>query len=367
MGISCGIVGLPNVGKSTLFNAISSGKAEAQNFPFCTIEPNVGIATVPDARLEALSKVYKSQKIIPTSVEFVDIAGLVRGASKGEGLGNQFLSHIREVHAVAHVVRCFESDDVTHVEGRVDPVADIATIDTELCLKDLETVQKRHDRAVKQSKGGDPKEKAMASLTEKLLQHLDAGKPARSFKAETDTDRELIAEMQLLTQKPTFYVANVSEAAIGNLDAEPLYQALCAHAKGEGAKVVPICAALESQIAELEPQDRPEFLLSAGLKEPGLNQVIRVAYELLGLITFLTAGEKETRAWTVRRGAKAPEAAGAIHTDFERGFIRAEVIWWEDLVTLGSEAKCRESGKMAVEGKEYVVRDGDVMHFRFNV
>ncbi len=367
MGISCGIVGLPNVGKSTLFNAISSGKAEAQNFPFCTIEPNVGIATVPDPRLDALCKVYKSVRVIPTSIEFVDIAGLVRGASKGEGLGNQFLSHIREVNAVAHVVRCFASDDVTHVEGRVDPVADVATIDTELCLKDLDTVQKRYDRALKQSKGGDPKEKGIAALGEQLIRHLDAGLPARSYKFESDTERELFAELQLLTAKPTFYVANVSEAALANLEAEPLYVALCAHAAKEGAKVVPICAALESQIAELEPEDRPEFLLSAGLKEPGLNQVIRVGYELLGLITFLTAGEKETRAWTVRRGAKAPESAGVIHTDFERGFIRAEVIWWEDLITLGSEAKCRDSGKMAVEGKEYVVRDGDVMHFRFNV
>jgi GTP-binding protein YchF len=367
MGFSCGIVGLPNVGKSTLFNSLSTAKAEAANFPFCTVEPNVGIVPVPDERLDKLAELYKTKSKVNTTIRFVDIAGLVRGAAKGEGLGNQFLSHIREVDAVAHVVRCFEDPNITHVEGKVDPVSDVATIQTELILKDLDTVSKRLDKAKRQAKGGDKIEVLYATLCEPLAAHLDAGKPARSFSVEDEKQAAALQELQLLTGKPSFYVANVHEDSLGDLGSNPHYQAMLALAKEEKSDVVPICAALEAQIAELEPADRPEFLRSVGLAEPGLNQVIRSGYGLLGLITFLTAGEKECRAWTVRKGSRAPQAAGAIHTDFERGFIKAEVIDWKDLIALGSEAKCRDAGKVRVEGKEYVVQDGDVIHFRFNV
>jgi hypothetical protein len=368
MALSIGIVGLPNVGKSTLFNALSSAKAEAANYPFCTIEPNVGVVTVPDERLAKIDSVVHADKVVPTTINFVDIAGLVRGASKGEGLGNQFLSHIREADAIVQVGRCFEDPNVVHVENRVDPVADVATVTMELCLKDLETVQKRLDRARKAAKGNDPKEKLAAEITEQLAKHLDDGKPARTCALPDGPDAQaIVREMHLLTAKPAFYIANIDENSIGDLDANKHYEALEALAKSEGTFVVPVCAALEAQIAELDPKDRPEFLESAGLKEPGLHAVIRAGYKLLGLLTFFTAGKVEVRAWTTKIGAKAPQAAGVIHTDFEKGFIKAEVIWWEDLVSLGSEAKCRDAGKLAIEGKDYVMRDGDVVHFRFNV
>ena len=363
MGIKCGIVGLPNVGKSTLFNALTKAGIAAANFPFCTIEPNVGVVPVPDERLGALAGIVKPQKCIPTAVEFVDIAGLVAGAASGEGLGNKFLAHIREVDAICHVVRCFENDDVIHVNNKVDPIADIETIDTELALADLESVDKALQRAERAAKTGDKDAKARVEVLARVRAGLDAGKPARAL-ALSDDDRDQVRDLFLLTLKPVMYVANVLEDGFGD---NAHLDAVRARAAGEGAEVVPVSAAIEEELSQLEEADRDEFLADLGLEEPGLNRVIRAAYKLLGLQTYFTAGVKEVRAWTVKGGSTAPQAAGVIHSDFEKGFIRAETIGYDDFIRYRGEAGAREAGRLRLEGKEYRVQEGDVLHFRFNV
>ncbi len=365
MPLKAGIVGLPNVGKSTLFNAITKAGVEAANYPFCTIEPNVGVVEVPDERLTHLANIVHPAKIVPTTFEFVDIAGLVKGASKGEGLGNQFLAHIREVDAIVHVVRCFANDDVTHVEGKVDPLSDIETIDLELIFADMDTVSRRLDRQRKQSKGGDPKIREEVSVLEQTLQLLEVGTPLRRVNIASD-QREYLRDLHLLTLKPVLYAANVGESEVAQTD-QPFVSKVRTLAMSEGAQVVVISAKVEAEIAELVDEDRNLFLEELGLTDSGLDRLIRASYDLLGLVTYFTAGVTEVRAWTIRKGTKAPQAAGAIHSDFERGFIRAEVIGYEDFIQAGSLAGVREAGKLRLEGKEYTVCDGDVMHFRFNV
>lgn len=363
MGFKCGIVGLPNVGKSTLFNALTKAGIESANYPFCTIEPNVGMVPMPDPRQDKLNEIVKPQKSIPTTMEFVDIAGLVEGASKGEGLGNKFLATIRETNAIAHVVRCFEDSDITHVSGSVDPLRDIEVINTELALADMETVEKGQLRVAKNAKGGDKTALAQKALLEKVHAHLDAGQPVRTMNLSAD-EQLLIRDLHLLTIKPTMYIANVTEDGFTN---NPHLDAVRALAEKEGAEIVPVCAAIEAEITELDDESKAEFLADLGLEEPGLNRVIRAGYKLLGLQTYFTAGVKEVRAWTVEIGATAPQAAGVIHTDFEKGFIRAEVIAYDDFVTYKGEQGAKDAGKWRLEGKDYIVQDGDVIHFRFNV
>lgn len=365
MGLTCGIVGLPNVGKSTLFNAITKAGAEAANYPFCTIDPNVGVVEVPDKRYDKLVEMVKPRSSVPAVVEFVDIAGLVKGASQGEGLGNKFLSHIREVNAIVQVVRAFRDENVTHVEGKINPVRDIEIINTELVLADMDTISRRLERTRKLARSGDKKSVAELEVLERVNTALEAEKPVRSL-GLTEDEEKLISDLHLLTGKPILYVANVAEEDLPEMENEYV-TAIREYAQAEGAEVVTVCAKIEAEIAELGEEEAKEFLADLGLEESGLNRLIRAAYHLLGLVTFFTAGEQEVRCWTIRRGTKAPQAAGVIHSDIERGFIRAETITYEDLVTIGSFAQARTQGALRLEGKEYVMQDGDVVYFRFNV